>query len=429
MGHWFSRQRRREVASRQTNPPEPYDMFSCVVCGALIYKCDNNVQDSILASRENWKGFKLTRRNKDIVVAASEVEETYLEGPLAWSYLYRVILEDPDTKHLSLAGITTSREGLFVPTDHKSARIASITREEREWQTPFWPIDLTGASCEPLGLAPQTPQQQQRKKKSKRKDSLYPSACMLHADCWLLVDKVVGHSLVLDNLRPFVQALEDYWKSNRNDWARSPGHRHDWTHPTCEGWRMPKFQPDEWFRPKPCLEIRFDYRMHQPRSPLRIPEIRALVDSVCRQQTPGEDMAIRRRPVSDSLVKVDVPVDIAIMIIDYICHKHPSPKDMIQDTRSILEAFHWRLPDTYWISRCNPGPLLELEETQPESHVDWAALCLGLEELLIEPHWYCRSGLKLRVSLLESLGIIKSNFFKRVETQNGRPAAVIDRNR
>ncbi|RDW87082.1 uncharacterized protein DSM5745_03724 [Aspergillus mulundensis] len=442
MGHRHSRQRPGPgVNSTDTSCNAQY---ACVICGAVIHHCSTEQQHEMLASRDHWRKEKLGIFRRSISVPASEVEGTYLASPLAWSYLFRVLLQNPETEEFTISGIATIRDELIVPKDPATARIASTGVKPGQGATLFRPVDVTGGAGghpapESVLVAPSSSQSSSgstrqilrekvcsdKRARAARRRSC-PRGHLVHADCWLLVDRVIGHDLVTANVRLFVETVRDYWRSHGGPgetWAYEPAHHRkdvrDWgKRHKCDGWRTPKFGPDAEFTPRPGRERCMDNRYHQPRSPVRIPEIQALVDSVVKENEDTKRRSIHRSRdvrVSDSAAKIDIPVDIAMMILDYMYHTYDSVVDMIRDTRNLLEAFSWTLPDAYWISRCAPWPLFEIVDIPPGGEIDWVALCLGLEELLVEETWYCRSGLKLRATVLRSLEAIRVDFVRRLE--------------
>lgn len=111
-----------------------------------------------------------------------------------------------------------------------------------------------------------------------------------------------------------------------------------------------------------------------------------------------------------------VPLDIAVLIIDEIYYEKGYDRARVQDTRNLLRAFSWTLPDSYWIARCRGHMPVEVDMLHEAGSVaDWAAFCLGLEELMLTCHWYCSSGLALRARIFEVLDFVKEVFFQRLQ--------------
>ncbi|KAJ9489150.1 hypothetical protein VN97_g4136 [Penicillium thymicola] len=83
----------------------------------------------------------------------------------------------------------------------------------------------------------------------------------------------------------------------------------------------------------------------------------------------------------------------------------------VQNTRNLLEAFQWTLPDGYWQKRCDPSLLLEVKELKKtNTQVDWQALGLDLMSLLVEDEF--TSGLRNREHTLLFMGHIKRRFIE-----------------
>ncbi|KAL2829413.1 serine hydrolase-domain-containing protein [Aspergillus cavernicola] len=66
------------------------------------------------------------------------------------------------------------------------------------------------------------------------------------------------------------------------------------------------------------------------------------------------------------------------MIIDEIYHDKYFDPCSVQDTRNLIEALNWTLPDSYWMTRCKGHLVTELDYAIAlGSVVDWAEFCLG----------------------------------------------------
>ncbi|KAJ9232073.1 hypothetical protein DTO166G5_6401 [Paecilomyces variotii] len=157
---------------------------------------------------------------------------------------------------------------------------------------------------------------------------------------------------------------------------------------------------------------------HWPANPLRILDIQKLIERV----TQSHDTVMKpdiRKP--RRLAKAaDLPLDIAVVIINIIYKSQPHSRERIEDTRNILDAFEWKLPNAYWQSRCNPELVFEVGDLIRAEHVvDWANFCLGLEELLLDKDWYCNSGLNNRGRTLKLIAAIKKRFDKAIKQENG----------
>ncbi|GMF75402.1 hypothetical protein F9C07_10179 [Aspergillus flavus] len=58
----------------------------------------------------------------------------------------------------------------------------------------------------------------------------------------------------------------------------------------------------------------------------------------------------------------NVPVEVIMIIIDTLYESRPPCPERIQDTRNVLEAFQWNLPDLYSQRRCNPRLIFEAQD-------------------------------------------------------------------
>ncbi|KAL4945621.1 hypothetical protein BDV06DRAFT_219159 [Aspergillus oleicola] len=243
------------------------------------------------------------------------------------------------------------------------------------------------------------------------KASKLPWGYAVHSDCWLLVDRIIGLDLVMDNLRNFVQVIEAYWQSNNDRW--SSGMYHGTSKLCSHGWRMGQFRTPDECCPLHTIVDRYSglpKSCNQGASPLRSHYIDRVIERSTQENAAGKSRTSRM-----SLAKVDVPVEIAIMILETIYFSAPCSPFAARDARNLLKAFQWKLPDTYWFSRVNRNLIFEIEDIPRGVDIDWGALVLGLEEYLVEQKLYCRSGLKLRAQILETLRIVGELFKDRLE--------------
>lgn len=224
----------------------------------------------------------------------------------------------------------------------------------------------------------------------------------IHLHCWLLLGRVIPLETVKQNLRVFVQSSKDFWRDNVKDWMYSPIHKSgtiDCFEQGVFGSRGPRVKGGRSVR---------DRKPHFPGSPLRNPAIRGLIQSAIMPEKSGNGYSPRCSASSPLLPRL--PLEIAMEIVDVVSSV-PLSMDRITDTRNILEAFRWPIPSSYWIRRCEPSLVLEVDELAKSGKpVDWAGLCLGLEQLMVDRHWFCKSGLHYRRRVLRLLGGIKERF-------------------
>ncbi|UDD58623.1 hypothetical protein AFCA_006054 [Aspergillus flavus] len=298
----------------------------------------------------------------------------FKKNPLLWSYYYRIILVEPQGERLSgiCPRLYNKKNINRVPVDPHQARIFGLARKGSG------NVDFRVAKVA-VNTEPDRPKERIG----------YP----IHAHCWVILDRVIGHEMVQKHLREFTRAVEAYWSRNRIYWGSILGHD------TCCGICS--------------LETCHQWPLfHFSGSPLRIPGILGLITKATECTGVGR-VELRR----DSVI-VNPPLDVAILIVDQIYGSRPCSLEMLRDTRNLLEAFQWKLPDTYWRTRCESRLVFEMDDLIRENRpVNWKEFCLGLEELLLDKDWFCNSGMRIRLRTLTSLGGIKECFLDLVDQQ------------
>lgn len=315
---------------------------------------------------------------------------------------FLLVLDDPKTNKLQISGISHGYFGWYprpAPVDPNRAVIyRGAIREDRRWNVEFhmanlFEPDWNREAGERVG---------------------YP----IHVHCWLLLDRFIAHNVIKQNLRLFIQVIEEFWKANKEEWGRWVLHIPGDPDPEMDGcyedgihWL--KRQSDV---PKPMnirvLDDEKSRPVHWPANPLRIPDIQELTERVTRSYN---HLRLDRHPAKAA----NLPLDIAMIIIDTIYQSQPHSRQRIEDTRNILVAFGWILPNAYWQSRCNPQLVFEVDDLIKAGPViDWAEFCLGLEELLLDEDWYCNSGLNNRGRILKLFKGIKEQFDKTIKQEN-----------
>lgn len=114
---------------------------------------------------------------------------------------------------------------------------------------------------------------------------------------------------------------------------------------------------------------------------------------------------------------LDFPLEIAVMIVNTMYDSIYYNQAGIQDIRNMLTTFQWRLPDSYWRSRCLKDLIFEFDDLLKKQKVGWQFLRLGTEELLLKDDWYDEGGLKNRGRFLQLLQGQKRIFLKMLEQQ------------
>lgn len=105
-----------------------------------------------------------------------------------------------------------------------------------------------------------------------------------------------------------------------------------------------------------------------------------------------------------------ISLDNAALIAEQVCPVNYTKSD-VENTRSMLFAFQWTLPDWFWQRRCHEDFVFELDDLRKgNSPVDWQALWLDQMSLLADREWYLSSGLGNRERVLSSMNPVKLAF-------------------
>ncbi|PLB43715.1 hypothetical protein P170DRAFT_468499 [Aspergillus steynii IBT 23096] len=289
------------------------------------------------SERHGWKIAKYKnfspQNNRSLTIPSAELEKMdFKKNPGQWSFFYRSIIEDPQTGDLRVSGIfpgATTRmddEAGRPPTDYYSAQIHGKVIRNDDQNSVFHMVNLYKPDW------------------NREHGQLvgYP----IHSDCWLLLDRVIGHDVIKRNLRLFVKAVEVFWSIHRRNWeyafSRIPrddqrGERDSWV----DLW------PDNSFYQHTYCSLSLwstGKTTQNPGSPYQIPDIDRLIARVTRVQ--DSRMGGLSQPRRSTLPAL--PPEIKIMIVDTIYNTRPLSRDRTQDVRNTLEAFGWKLPDSFW---------------------------------------------------------------------------------
>ncbi|KAL5366049.1 hypothetical protein BJX96DRAFT_182227 [Aspergillus floccosus] len=357
----------------------------CVLCGIEVALYDGR---ELRDAHEAWGTWAAQKSNKKkrLIVPASEVEQLDLETDLPmWSCFYRAILDDPKRGRLWLSGISPHimvdvkkkhRPAPIMTDPNKAVVFPGYLTARPKWTVNFhvanlFETDWNRENGELVGY-------------------------IMHPHCWLLVDRFLGHDIVKQDLRAFVQAIETYWRADRTLWMPDLLHyTHDFP---CYKNAAP------WIRQNcpPCPEMPMN-RTHVSSSPLIIRDIQRLIARATAEHEKSHGDAAKLRSTV-----ADVPAEIILIIIDTIWQSSPPCHGRIQDVRSVMEAFQWSLRDSYWQNRCSPDLVFEVQDLiKAGTQIDWACFCLGLHELLLQEDWYCNSGLYFRGRILNIVECIR----------------------
>ncbi|KAL5358326.1 hypothetical protein BJX96DRAFT_163676 [Aspergillus floccosus] len=211
----------------------------------------------------------------------------------------------------------------------------------------------------------------------------------VHAHCWLLMDRVIGHDVVKANLRAFIEALHNFWRTRPDIWGIELGH-----------------EPDE----RSCYEgDQYWLKRHRARE-LPPSNDRTRVTQASYSNTVYQLQ--RRCPA----IGANLPMEVVEYMIDMIILSQPRYIGVFDDIRNMLKAFEWKLPETTFKARCPTDSLYELDDLVEKGvRIDWEEAWYQVERLLFRHQWYCESGLKNRGRNLKVLYGLKKCFLDTLE--------------
>ncbi|KAK2755790.1 hypothetical protein FQN54_005940 [Arachnomyces sp. PD_36] len=235
---------------------------------------------------------------------------------------------------------------------------------------------------------------------------------LVHAHCWVLVDRVIGLKLVERELRLFVEAIRQFWKEKHDLWGllRININYEDAFYPAYNRLRKTRQIAASSGRRnlKRCVDT--------SKNPVIVPELQTLINRAVSGHSTNDYVPLR----SQHAAVFDVPLEIAMMIVGILYKYIYYSQASINDLRNMLTAFQWKLPDSYWQSRCKKDLIFEVDDLirSNDQAVDWQFLCLGIEELLLKKGWYDYGGLKNRGRTLHLLQGIKNIFLEKIKQQD-----------
>jgi hypothetical protein len=281
----------------------------------------------------------------------------------------------------------TENARLF-PRDPQIARIGWQLDPETSSCTGFQPVDMLNTKNNKTALHGQLG---------------YP----VHAHCWILVDRVIGFGLVEANLKIFLKAIEQFWTENPELWERAP-------------WKKCGYEADSdpnptlyfsEFTSEPETETHDPYTLSVWENPAIVSRVQEIIEQATRDQ---KTESHSRRSLSS--VVSQIPLDIAIQIVEF------TKRASIANTRNMLAAFGWRLPDSYWKSCCKMDLIFEYDDLhKTNSPVDWQLIGLATEELMEDPNWERNIGLGTRRWIFHYLKQVKTIFLDLLERVKTEP--------
>ncbi|OQD64207.1 hypothetical protein PENPOL_c008G00664 [Penicillium polonicum] len=349
----------------------PYPI--CLLCGlevhGMIYSQKVNPTCSGVLFRENqWKHHKKDKL-EHVMVPSKEVEEVdFAKYPSMWSSICRAIIKGPNTKYF-LSGITVighhDNGPYFVPKDRSIARIGGRTKEPQ----------YDGGTFAQFYAA--TVKRQLSRFKGEN------VGFVVHAHCWALFDHIISTTLVEKNIEKFVRAARKYWRDHEA-WGSYDSMLILWKNGIRSG-----------------VHPGFGYGCDIYKNPFIVPEVQKAIDSAMKTKE-------KRMQSRCSLV----PLEVAIMIAEWTCPINYTPAD-VKNTRNMLSAWQWKLPDWFWKRRLKEDIFIELKPLGESNYpVDWQALWLDLMGLVSDREWYFYSGLPNRERVLGFMTAINANFLE-----------------
>ncbi|KAI7968502.1 hypothetical protein EIK77_006521 [Talaromyces pinophilus] len=151
--------------------------------------------------------------------------------------------------------------------------------------------------------------------------------------------------------RPWIWAFEQFWAENAELWDRDLLKRVGYE-PDSDPYPDP--DPDEYASEtesevlSECdWEFRDRHKLPFWENPTIVPKIQGIIEQATQSHSESHPQRTSSPLVSH------IPLDIAIQIVEF------SKLAGIGDTRNMLAAFGWRLPDSYWKSRCKMDLIFE----------------------------------------------------------------------
>ncbi|KAJ5492186.1 hypothetical protein N7453_010283, partial [Penicillium expansum] len=345
---------------------------NCLLCGVelsgIIYSQKTNPTCcNILFGESQWKHYKKDKP-EHVMVPSKEVEGADLaKFPSMWSCMGRAIIKGPTTKYF-LSGITVienqTNDPYIIPKDPNIARIAGRTRNLQCDDGTF--VQFYAATI-------------------KRQLSRFKGkniGFVVHAHCWALLNHIMSTTLVESKIEKFIRAARKYWRDH-------------------EAWSIVDYPLKSWKNGSIVVHPGFEYDCDIYKNPLIVPEVQKAIDSA--RKTKKKRMQSRYSPV---------PLEVAIMIAEWTCPIDYTMAD-VKNTRNMLSAWQWKLPDWFWNRRLKEDIFIELKSLKKTNcSIDWQALRLDLMGLLCDQEWYAFSGLPNRARILGFMTGIKSKFLE-----------------
>ncbi|PLB55680.1 hypothetical protein P170DRAFT_344994 [Aspergillus steynii IBT 23096] len=380
---------------------EPREFGNCIVCGASILCPPWPHEDQEeYTTPAGWEERLEQSKGYSFSIKAKELEE--MEFPphsITPMTFCRAILDKPGHP-LQISGITQHQFCLShvdedpVPCDASKARVGSTVKSGNQHYAEYFAANVFKPDI--------------YRAKGKR------VGYNMHMPCWVLLCRLIGKRLMEENLDCFVEAIKSFWRSKSSEWDIDFDVQ-DYDD-SCYG-IMPWSE-----RPRGWPEYDYGEGPDRPEhwQQVKVNENPGIIFDIQQVIKNAYSAFGRRFATCGDHLAHQIPVELAIMIVDLIRKAPGYGLEDIKSTRNMLSAFGWSLPDTYWQSRCRNRLIFEVEDLiEAGSKVDWQLVCLGLEELLFDHHWYFKGGLRNRGRILQLIGQIKVVFLERLNSGVG----------
>jgi hypothetical protein len=248
-----------------------------------------------------------------------------------------------------------------------------------------------------------------------------PVSYAVHVGCWEFLDRIIGHEVVQRHWETFIDITQAFWLSNIDRFGcwYADGSRRAASDNRSRDTVNAVVNPQDPILPLVVLKhdaavlVGYHPTVHEDSGWLGLPGMHELASKVVRPPRQTELLATTTR----HLAHLDIPVELAIMIVEIVRLSHSDRLEAVRDTRNMLAAFQWRLPDAYWISRSNGHLKFEMQQDALDRDVDWERVCLDIEEMWLSGN-DCAAATKNRAQALGSLGITREFLLREVEKKS-----------
>jgi hypothetical protein len=201
------------------------------------------------------------------------------------------------------------------------------------------------------------------------------------------MDRIIGHDFVQRHWDTFIDIAQEFWIANMDrfgsryaDGSRGWSGNRNGNATNANGVAKPQDDPILPFvavKRGASVLVGYNPVVHADSGQLGLPDMHELAAKVLRAPQRSDLLASAAR----RLPHVDIPVELAIMIVEIVRVSRTDRLEGVRDTRNMLVAFQRRLPDAYWVSRSNGQLKFEMQRDALDRNVDWEKICLDIEEM------------------------------------------------